>query len=58
MATHLFVYGTLMRGECRERHLAGQEFVGAAQTAPGFRLYNVGEYPALGSSPNQTLARR
>ena len=47
MPTYLFVYGTLMRGECRSRHLAGATFVGEARTAAGYRLYDVGEYPAL-----------
>jgi gamma-glutamylaminecyclotransferase len=43
----LFVYGTLKRGQSRHRYLAGQSFVGAACTGPLYRLYNVGEYPAL-----------
>ena len=47
MPTNLFVYGTLMRGESREGYLSDQEFVGSAETAPGYRLYNVGAYPAL-----------
>jgi gamma-glutamylaminecyclotransferase len=47
MPAYLFVYGTLLRGECRQDRLAGEEFVGAAATAPEYRLYDVGEYPAL-----------
>ncbi len=44
---HLFVYGTLKRGQPRHRYVAGQTFVGTAATLPLYRLYNVGEYPAL-----------
>jgi gamma-glutamylaminecyclotransferase len=45
--TLLFVYGTLKRGCRNHRQLADQTFVGDARTAPGFRLYNLGEYPGL-----------
>lgn len=50
MRTYLFVYGTLMRGECRSGHLAGETFVGEARTAAGYRLYDVGAYPALAAA--------
>jgi gamma-glutamylcyclotransferase (GGCT)/AIG2-like uncharacterized protein YtfP len=43
----LFVYGTLMRGDCRHGALAGQIFLGEAQTLPRYRLYDVGTYPGL-----------
>lgn len=57
MPTHLFVYGTLMRGESRHRHLAGQTFVAEAQTQPDYRLFNVGDFPALVSaSPGRPIA--
>lgn len=43
----LFVYGTLKRG-CRSHHLlGGQEFLGAARTAPRYRMYRHGPYPCL-----------
>jgi gamma-glutamylcyclotransferase (GGCT)/AIG2-like uncharacterized protein YtfP len=44
---HLFVYGTLKRGQPRHRFLAGQTFVAHAVTRPLYRIFNVGEYPAL-----------
>jgi gamma-glutamylaminecyclotransferase len=44
---HLFVYGTLKRGQSRHRFLAGQKFIGAARTKALYRLYNLGEYPGL-----------
>jgi gamma-glutamylaminecyclotransferase len=44
---HLFVYGTLKRGQCRRRWLAGQTFVAMVRTKPLFRLYNVSTFPAL-----------
>lgn len=55
-ARHLvFVYGTLKRG-CSNHHvLAGQQFLGDARTIPGYRLYNLGEYPGMIASPDDTL---
>jgi gamma-glutamylcyclotransferase (GGCT)/AIG2-like uncharacterized protein YtfP len=47
MSTCIFVYGTLMRGDCRHGALAGQEFVGDARTVAAYRMYDVGTYPAL-----------
>jgi gamma-glutamylcyclotransferase (GGCT)/AIG2-like uncharacterized protein YtfP len=44
---HLFVYGTLKRGQPRHRFLSGQEFIAAARTSPHYRLYHLGEYPGL-----------
>jgi gamma-glutamylcyclotransferase (GGCT)/AIG2-like uncharacterized protein YtfP len=52
MATNLFVYGTLMRGDCRHGALAGQQFLGEATTVPRYRMYDVGTYPALVESPH------
>jgi gamma-glutamylcyclotransferase (GGCT)/AIG2-like uncharacterized protein YtfP len=43
----LFVYGTLKRGCKNHRHLAGQRYLGEARTAPGFRLYSLGDYPGM-----------
>ncbi len=43
----LFVYGTLKQGCSNHGQLAGQTFVGKAHTLPGFRLYNLGEYPGM-----------
>jgi gamma-glutamylaminecyclotransferase len=51
MKTLLFVYGTLKRGCSNHHHLARQEFVGPARTPPGFRLYDLGGYPALAPLP-------
>ena len=50
----LFVYGTLKRGCCNHRHLAGQRFVGPARTVPGFTLYDLGGYPGLAPAPEDT----
>ena len=46
-ATLLFVYGTLKRGCSNHAYLAGQDFVGAAATAPGFALYELDGYPGM-----------
>ena len=43
----LFGYGTLKHGCKNHRHLAGQRYVGEARTAPGFRLYSLGDYPGM-----------
>jgi gamma-glutamylcyclotransferase (GGCT)/AIG2-like uncharacterized protein YtfP len=44
---HLFVYGTLKRGEPRHRYLSGQHYLAAARTRPLYRLYDLGDYPGL-----------
>jgi gamma-glutamylcyclotransferase (GGCT)/AIG2-like uncharacterized protein YtfP len=51
----LFIYGTLKRGDVRAPLLAGQRFIGETRTAPRYRLFNTGDYPALveASSINQ-----
>lgn len=50
----IFVYGTLKRGCCNHHFLAGQQFVGEARTAPGFRLYDLGGHPGLVGQPDDT----
>jgi gamma-glutamylaminecyclotransferase len=52
--TLLFVYGTLKRGCKNHRHLADQTFVGEARTAPGYRLYDLGDYPGMIADPTDT----
>ena len=49
----LFLYGTLKRGCSNHHFLAGQEFIGEARTAPGFRLYDLGGYPGMVASPDR-----
>ena len=50
--TTVFVYGTLKTGLELAYLLAGQEFIGAARTTPGFRMASLedGEYPGLYTS--------
>jgi len=43
----IFIYGTLKRGQCRAHVLKDQRFLGPAATKLVYRLYNVGEFPAL-----------
>ena len=49
--TLLFLYGTLKRGQRNHHLMAGQEFLRPAQTAPRYRMVNVGPYPALVADP-------
>jgi gamma-glutamylcyclotransferase (GGCT)/AIG2-like uncharacterized protein YtfP len=55
MSTLLFVYGTLKRGCSNHRYLAGQTFVSAARTPPGYRLYDLGGYPGIAVEPDDVL---
>ena len=52
--TTLFVYGTLKRGGSNHHYLAGQQYLGAAHTVPGFNLYSLGTYPGLVTDPAAT----
>lgn len=45
--THVFVYGTLLRGEANHRLLATATFVGAAHTPPQFRMVSLGAFPGI-----------
>jgi gamma-glutamylaminecyclotransferase len=45
--TLVFVYGTLKRGGSNHGYLDSQEFLGVARTPPGFRLFDLGEYPGM-----------
>jgi gamma-glutamylaminecyclotransferase len=43
----LFVYGTLKRG-CKNHHLMNSlGYLGEARTAPGYRLYDLGDFPGM-----------
>ena len=43
----VFVYGTLMRGDCRHHVIASERFRGSAKTKPFYRLFHLGSYPGL-----------
>jgi gamma-glutamylaminecyclotransferase len=43
----IFVYGTLMRGQCRAHVLRDQRSLGLARTEPQYLLYETGSYPAM-----------
>lgn len=47
MTVHLFIYGTLKRGQPRHAALSRQTFVAEVRTAPAYRMFNAGTYPAL-----------
>ena len=51
-ARAIFVYGTLKRGGSNHHLLGGQKFSGAARTAPGFRLYDLGGFPGMVAQPD------
>jgi len=51
----VFVYGTLKMG-CRNHiQLAGQQYLGPARTAPGFRLFDLGDYPGMVAQADDRL---
>jgi gamma-glutamylaminecyclotransferase len=52
----LFVYGSLKRGSPQNRLLAGQRFLGTAQTLPQYRLYDNGTHPCLIPATEQGVA--
>ena len=54
----LFIYGTLKRGDVRAPLLHGQAFLGEQSTAPRYRLFNTGDYPALIEAQPLGLAGR
>jgi gamma-glutamylaminecyclotransferase len=56
MKTAIFVYGTLQRGQRNHKALRGQQFLGAAQTLPRYRLYNCGQYPGLVDDPQSGIS--
>ena len=43
----VFVYGTLRRGELRNRVLQSSEFLGDTKTAPIFTMLHLGAYPGV-----------
>ncbi len=42
----LFVYGSLKRGFSNHHYLHGQQFLSEVKTAPCYRMYDYGGYPA------------
>lgn len=56
--TLLFIYGTLKRGGRAHHRLAGQRFVGEAETEPRYRVYDIGPYPGLAAVETQGIAVR
>ena len=47
MKHKIFVYGTLKRGGSNHGLLAKQNFISAARTQPHYRLYSLGNFPAM-----------
>jgi gamma-glutamylcyclotransferase (GGCT)/AIG2-like uncharacterized protein YtfP len=52
----LFVNGTLMRGQPLHRNLDGAKFLGAARTAPRYRLYSIADrHPGMFESKDSGI---
>lgn len=51
----IFVYGTLKRGYSNHHCMAGQEYLGAALTAPGYVLFDLGGYPGMVADPGAAV---
>ena len=45
--TLVFVYGSLLRGECNHRYLNGARFLGEARTEAEFFLVDLGGFPGM-----------
>ena len=56
MATRVFVYGSLLRGEPNHRVISAGTFVGAARTTEGFALFDLGAYPGMIATDHGTVA--
>jgi gamma-glutamylaminecyclotransferase len=54
--TRLFVYGSLLAGEPNDRALEGGYFVGRAQTAARYSLFDLGAYPAMTVDGEHSIA--
>ena len=52
----LFVYGTLKRGGKNVGLMRGQQYLCDALTAPKYRIYDLGDHPALVTDPEQGLS--
>jgi gamma-glutamylaminecyclotransferase len=50
----VFVYGTLKRGGSNHAFLAQQEFLGVAETAAGFVLFELAGFPGMVAQPITT----
>ncbi len=47
----IFVYGSLKRGGSNHHLMSGQHYIGNTRTQPSYRLYSLGDYPAMIESP-------
>ena len=43
----LFIYGTIKRGQCRADVMRGQKFLGSVKLVPMYKMFNLGQFPAL-----------
>jgi gamma-glutamylaminecyclotransferase len=43
----VFVYGTLLIGESNHQLIEGSRFIGPARTVLGYRLFDLGPFPAM-----------
>lgn len=48
---NVFVYGTLKRGQLRQRSMSGQSFIRTAFTVADYQMYRLEDYPGLISTP-------
>src|SRR5579863_5668991 len=53
-STLLFVYGTLKKKGRNSRYLENEEFLGTAETGPGYALVDAGIFPCLVKDPQKT----
>ena len=53
---HVFIYGTLLRGQTSHHRMAGARFLGEACTEPGYALVELGWYPGLVREGSRSIA--
>ena len=58
MMAHVFVYGSLKRGFSNQHWLKGQRFLRQASTAPLYRMFDYGGFPALVQAAELGLSGR